>query len=70
MPTYTFRCHKCDQEFDELVQRMGDMAPCPKCGGADVERVVSAPAARVGESLSDRLKRGSGCNQPPGSGFG
>ncbi len=48
MPTYAFRCRECGHEYEELVQRMGQSAPCPDCGHKKVERLVSAPA--VGHS--------------------
>lgn len=71
MPMYAFRCGKCGHEYEELVRQFGQAVPCPKCGSAEVERMVSAPAARVGQRLQSRLAdRGSGCSAPPGSGFG
>lgn len=34
MPTYEYRCTRCDHGF-ECFQRVGDPAPaCPQCGGA------------------------------------
>jgi len=44
MPVYVFRCRTCGNEFEELVMRMGQSAPCPKCGAEDVEQKISAPA--------------------------
>jgi len=34
VPTYGYRCERCDQEFD-VLQRMSDepVADCPRCGG-------------------------------------
>ncbi|MCK4342511.1 MAG: zinc ribbon domain-containing protein [Phycisphaerae bacterium] len=70
MPTYAFRCLKCSKEYEELVQRFGQTAPCPECGSSDVERLISAPAARVGTRLREKLSRDAGCSSPPGFGFG
>lgn len=67
MPTYSFRCRKCGHEFDELVAHFGDKKPCPSCGSEDVERLISAPATRVGSGLHDRLPSAGGCG--PGRGF-
>jgi len=64
MPIYAFRCRECGHEFEELVQKMGQTAPCPKCGCEQVERQVSAPAPSRGAG-------GSGsCGAPSGSPFG
>ena len=41
MPIYEFRCEKCDLDFEFLV--MGSDKPvCPKCGGADVHKLLSS----------------------------
>ena len=48
MPIYAFRCRKSGHEYEELVQRVGQAAPCPKCAHKKVERLLSAPA--VGRS--------------------
>ena len=42
MPTYDYKCPKCNTEFQE-VQKMSDkpVAKCPKCG-AKAERQMSA----------------------------
>jgi putative FmdB family regulatory protein len=40
MPLYDFRCRRCGEEFEEFA-RPGQTAPCPACGAADVERVLS-----------------------------
>jgi len=43
MPIFSFRCTKCGEEFETLV--MGSDKPaCPACSGAELERLVSAPA--------------------------
>lgn len=40
MPTYDYRCPKCDTLF-EVIQRMKDRpgAPCPKCGAKAVRQL-------------------------------
>jgi putative FmdB family regulatory protein len=41
MPLYDFHCRNCDERFEEFA-RPGETAPCPACGSADVERVLTA----------------------------
>ena len=48
MPIYAFRCHQCGHEYEELVPRIDQVAPCPECGSQDCERRVTSPA--VGRS--------------------
>lgn len=67
MPIYAFRCQKCGFEFEELVLRMGQTAPCPECGGKNVERLVTAPAAHRGSGSGSSGH--SACSAPPGAGF-
>ncbi len=41
MPIYEYRCESCGSEFEELV--FGDSpVACPKCGGADTHKLMSA----------------------------
>ena len=45
MPMYEFRCRACGEVFEELLKRDDAGAPaCPKCGAADTERCITAPA--------------------------
>ena len=37
MPVLKFICPKCNHIYEELV-RVGQTAPCPKCGETNVER--------------------------------
>lgn len=68
MPTYAFRCEKCGHEYEELVLQFGQIAPCPKCGSPDAERLMSAPPV---QSRSRSLRpRTGGCGPVPGSPFG
>ena len=65
MPIYAFRCRGCGLEFEELVLRVGQTAPCPQCGSKDVERQVSIPAAHRSHDSTG----GPACGAPPRSGF-
>lgn len=45
MPIFDFLCKECDCEFESLVR--GSTSPvCPECGSAQVEKLVSLPAAQ------------------------
>lgn len=41
MPTYVYRCTKCDLEL-ELVQKMTDdpIVTCPECGTETLKKVI------------------------------
>lgn len=43
MPIYSYRCTKCENEFETLV-RSNDVPECPKCGASDLERLLAPPA--------------------------
>ncbi len=47
MPTYEYRCRKCDHEF-ELVQKMSDepLKTCPECRGR-VKRLIGSGAGII-----------------------
>jgi len=41
MPLYEYRCAKCKDVFEELVKGNPESVPCPKCGSAKTERLLS-----------------------------
>lgn len=47
MPIYEFECLDCRTRFEELVRRATDLPEvrCPACDGAELQRLMSAPAA-------------------------
>ena len=45
MPIYEYQCESCSQEFETLVRSAADVPNCPKCGGIDLARLFSVPAA-------------------------
>ncbi len=68
MPIYEYYCDKCDETFETLV--FGKEQPaCPKCGKADVKRVMSAcgffTKGSGGETVS--TPAGSSCGSCPSS---
>ncbi len=42
MPIFDFSCRACGETFELLVRK--NVPACPKCGGADLERLISLPA--------------------------
>jgi putative FmdB family regulatory protein len=56
MPIYEYRCEPCDHTFETLVRSQGDTPHCPRCGGIELAKQFSVPAAaqtagRAGGSL-------------------
>lgn len=47
MPIYEFLCEACGEVFERVAQSRLERADCPACGSAEVERLVSAFAART-----------------------
>jgi putative FmdB family regulatory protein len=45
MPIYEYRCAPCKHTFETLIRGHGDTAHCPKCGGIDLAKQFSVPAA-------------------------
>ncbi len=42
MPTYSFRCKKCGNEFDEFVSiNARDKVTCPKCKSKDLTQLIT-----------------------------
>jgi putative FmdB family regulatory protein len=41
VPLYDFRCRSCGEQFEEYVS-VSVTPPCPSCGGAEVERVLTS----------------------------
>ena len=61
MPIYEYCCRDCGHEFEELTFSSSDPAPnCPKCGRADVVKLMSAGAFRP-----NGIPAGSGGFTPP-----
>jgi putative FmdB family regulatory protein len=57
LPIYDYRCHHCGQRFTQFSRTMSssdeaEAPPCPECGSADTERVLS-PFAVHGPSGAD-----------------
>jgi len=69
MPIYEYQCRDCGQRFEYLV-RGDDLPECPTCGGKNLEKQISAPAApqvTQGRSPACSLPRGNRPCDPGGS---
>jgi putative FmdB family regulatory protein len=43
MPIYEFVCRLCGRRFEALVRMGGEKGvSCPECGGAEVQKLISA----------------------------
>lgn len=69
MPIYEYRCAKCDNRFEQLVNSMSGDAKviCPECGGKKVEKLLSVFAARDGGLNSASTPPGCGQCSEAGS---
>jgi putative FmdB family regulatory protein len=45
MPIYEYRCEPCRHTFEILIRGARDTACCPQCGGIDLVKQFSVPAA-------------------------
>jgi putative FmdB family regulatory protein len=45
MPIFEYSCKQCQTAF-ELLVRAGTKPACPKCGGVEIERLLSVPAIK------------------------
>jgi len=61
MPLFEFRCRACGDDFEVLV-RNRESPCCPECGGAELDRLMSAPVGHVGAGATLPIT-GAGC--PP-----
>lgn len=46
MPLFEYRCDDCQHDFEVLV-RAGEKPECPTCHSRKLEKLLSAPVARV-----------------------
>lgn len=40
MPMYDFECQACQHRWEQMA-KSGEVPPCPECGAADVEKILS-----------------------------
>jgi putative FmdB family regulatory protein len=48
VPIYEFECEKCGCRFEELTGSEAPAPPCPECGAAGAERLISSRVSRFG----------------------
>jgi len=46
MPIFEYACRQCQTQFESLVRAGSEPPACPKCGGVDLERLLSVPAIK------------------------
>jgi putative FmdB family regulatory protein len=72
VPIYEYTCRACQDAF-ELLIRGQEVPQCPSCGGNNLEKQFSVPAAhstRRGASLPTTDPPSGGCGRPQcGGGF-
>lgn len=62
MPIFEYQCRACGRVFEELHLSATPAPACPGCGGADVERLLSAGSSLTGRGSSALPDaRGHGC---------
>jgi putative FmdB family regulatory protein len=50
VPIYEYRCQNCGEQVELLVRSgMNAPPPCPNCGSALLERLLSVPYVMTGE---------------------
>jgi putative FmdB family regulatory protein len=65
MPLFEYHCDPCDLTFETLVRNTSELVHCPRCGGDEVKKQLSIPAAvHTGRSPAGRLPLCSETGQP------
>ena len=54
MPIFEYRCSSCGEEFESLV-RGTDVPRCPRCGGEDLQRLLTSFAVNSAERAQRSL---------------
>ena len=70
MPIYEYDCKGCGERF-ELLVRSDTVPACPRCGGAELKKLLSSFALNVvGSSYSRSTDAGpcGSCGHPDGPG--
>lgn len=43
MPTYTYRCTRCQEEFEEEMDKEAKKSPpCPECGSSKTRKIIQS----------------------------
>ena len=54
MPIYEYHCQPCEHTFEMLIRGGSDVAHCPRCGGLEIAKLLSVPAAA--QTTAGRLR--------------
>lgn len=46
MPIYDYVCSTCTHQFEALLRHGAEPPLCPRCGGAELQRLPSLPAVK------------------------
>ena len=59
MPIYEYHCEPCHHTFETLIRSSSDVAHCPICGGDELAKQFSVPAAaQTGQGAFGALPMG------------
>ena len=62
MPLYEYGCGSCSERFERLVRSEGGgEVACPRCGSANVRKVMSTFASIGGGADGVPMAAGGGC---------
>ena len=65
MPIYEYQCDECRAAF-ELLIRGAETPACPECGGHELEKLLSVPAAHTASASQLPTCEGPGpCGMGP-----
>ena len=55
MPIFEYTCKKCKKQFEELVFGQDEAVPCPYCGSAKTEKLMSCCRSKMGGGPGDSI---------------
>lgn len=67
MPIFEYQCRQCSKDFEMLV-RESSPPKCPRCGGTDLHKKLSAFAAITSSTAGDIPAGCQACGMPGGPG--
>ena len=58
MPIFEYRCSGCSSKFEKIVYGQETTPPCPKCGGTNVEKLLSSFAVHAEQARPAKTEAG------------